>query len=345
MPNIFYLNTVHMRIVALDYIRVLAILMVMFCHWGESIGWKYCSLAGCGANCIFFVLSGLCLGIRWREDRCSSLGIVFIKRRLIKIYIPFVIFLSLYLVVCDIHIQSKLTVVLNYLMLSWFAKLPGGRHLWFVTGIVLCYLVLWLMSRVGSKMRINPYKSIGMVVILCVGSQGILALEGINQAYYLTLLLGATMAFIYGDKWLELITNRPRISFLLGAVGIIMATVIYIYKYDTIANSPVSYYWLCMVVGFSLMTMVISLGIQRVLTSIRFIDLVSYELYLVHFPFCSVSSLHLAQVVDNKCVYAMMFFVVSFVTAYLLRLVSLKCQKATERCIMLYINKNGREDD
>lgn len=334
-----------MRIIALDYIRALAILMVMFCHWGESVGWKCCSLAGCSANCIFFVLSGLCLGIRWREDRCSALGIVFIKRRFIKIYIPFVIFLSLYLAVSDTNVLSKLTVVLNYLMLSWFAKLPGGRHLWFVTGIVLCYLVLWLMSRVGSKMRINQYKSIIVVVLLCVAIQGILALVGINQAYYLTLLLGAILAFIYGDKWLALLTSRPRESFLSGVVGIIMVMLMYIYKYDAFVNSPVAYYWGCMVVGLSLMAMVMSSGIQREHASISFIGIISYELYLVHFPFCSSSSLHLAQVVDSKCVYAMVFFVVSVVAAYLLRLVSLKCQKIIERCNISYIEKKGGDDD
>ena len=64
------------RIVAFDYLRVIAVLMVMACHWMQfhNVTPVFGSSLGAIANCFFFAMSGLALGLGWRRHGCVGFG-------------------------------------------------------------------------------------------------------------------------------------------------------------------------------------------------------------------------------------------------------------------------------
>ena len=52
------------HVASFDYLRVFACLLVLLCHWTQSVGhaeWAGCLSGGTG-NTLFFALSGLLLG-------------------------------------------------------------------------------------------------------------------------------------------------------------------------------------------------------------------------------------------------------------------------------------------
>ena len=179
-----------------DVIRTMALGMILICHLAPHFSSRlmiplHDVFAQIG-NCTFFALSGVLLGRKWLVERCRDYGTRFVLHRVVKLGIPFLIFMIPYIVLLLLtgHSLSPLQVVLNLLGLSWFAKLPDAGHLWFVSAILIFYLTLVPLSRIGAWIREHTYVTLSCSFVLALGVQFALWYLGVKQAYLIPLLWG-----------------------------------------------------------------------------------------------------------------------------------------------------------
>ena len=140
------------RVVAFDALRCLAfcgIVGVHVCysfpdatlrHAGQQLGTTF--------NAVFLVLSALLFGTRkWTAARSPMR---FLFRRILRLAVPLWIFLAAFFAIIGFWTPIRLPpakVAAEFAFLGWPVKLPGVGHLWFVTLISLCYLLIAILDR------------------------------------------------------------------------------------------------------------------------------------------------------------------------------------------------------
>lgn len=163
------------RLSELDYIRVIAVGLILLCHYLEYSGLnvgvgRY--LGGVG-NAIFFLLSALLYCFKYNIDNQNIAYVYFdyknfIKRRGVKfcssIWPFLMLIIALYLIFGIAFSWFK--VGLNFLFLSYFAKMPGISHLWFVTVLMACYVEFMLLVKFTPKGKLFPL--LFLVLMICL---------------------------------------------------------------------------------------------------------------------------------------------------------------------------------
>lgn len=307
------------RLASLDLLRAFAICLVLLCHWGQSLGWMQFGVAGGVANCLFFLLSGFALGYSWRQSGYGHLGLRFIRNRFLKLYIPFALFLFPYMLVLIVDGDISCgEVILNALMLSWLSKLVGAGHLWFVTGIFIFYSVLLVFSFAISFKAFRPGVLIVALLIACGMLQAAISSLHVHQAYYVMLLVSAITAFYLGARFDSIMAKLRKYKFSGALLFVLVIAVILSFspRMDVMGN--VLYYWLCMAIAVSLLgiTFIFDVCNGPIVSSL---SAISYELYLVHYPFCSNSPLYLRRVFHNDVLYTIAYIGISVSFAFLLK--------------------------
>lgn len=245
-------------------------------------------------------------------------GAAFLEKRFLRLYPAFAIVVSVYailllLVGLRIPIWSML---LNLCGLSWFSRLPGAGHLWFVTGISGFYALLLVVSRMASLK--------GMAVV-CVGLVtlhiGLTELK-IPQAYYCILLLGGVIAFFCGRvvTHVRLSIRRPWVC----ALGLFVAVAVYVllcYLVRGIQGSHVPFYWLSFVcaVFFAGWCILSECRLPAPPRFVGFVGSISYEIYLVHHPLC-FGPLSMKNVFPSVWSYLIAFTLITLLLSYVLHL-------------------------
>lgn len=144
-----------------DGIRGIAILSIVACHicYGINALSPLGQYLGGTFNIVFFILSGLLIGLSIRTRKSQGGGelsrSIFLKRRLMRLIPDLWLFLISFLMAAvffDITCTPK-QIVMNYLMLGWFAKLPYCGHLWFVTMILFCYILFAISLNIEIIVR------------------------------------------------------------------------------------------------------------------------------------------------------------------------------------------------
>lgn len=328
------------RIATFEYLRVCAILLVVVCHWMQGLGNLLGFVCGSVGNCLFFLMSGWLLGEHWRKNGCESYSGKFLLHRISRIYPAFFLFVSIYVVILIAH-NVKLSgyiwgvgVALNFLMLSWFAKLPGAGHLWFVTGIMILYFTLVLVSRFGVQFRRHGLRVVVGTIFACVLAQMMMQMLGIRQGYLVTLVAVSVVMFLYGDiiGGFVLDAYRKKGKIVLSVLSLVCVgsvCVVMSYDVESMSNSLTSAYWISMLAALSLLLIALMVVGKDKMSGIvtTFLSGISFEIYLVHFPLCMQSPLFLRKWIDNTIVYSAFFAACAVLGAYMLNRLSCRVRK------------------
>jgi len=140
------------NIQAFDYLRTIAITGILICHflynWYVTMGLG--RFFGCTFNALFIGMSGLLLDMKWSTSERAVLSLGFLKHRFTKLmhtYYPFLLLMFLFLTFVDGYSLSIKNIVTHLLFLPWIDKLPGFEHLWFMTMIAVCYVAIYILSK------------------------------------------------------------------------------------------------------------------------------------------------------------------------------------------------------
>lgn len=116
-------------------IRMLAMISIVACHFCQYYNSEWAWWLNVGVQ-VFFIISGFLYGSRSIDE-----PIPWLQKRFVKILTPYYIFLTL--VIISYLIVSPDRLDLTYIVASYLVvgTIKGINHLWFVSFILLCYLI------------------------------------------------------------------------------------------------------------------------------------------------------------------------------------------------------------
>lgn len=125
---------------AISSIRLLACLSIVICHYLQAYHSDWAYIFNTGVQ-VFFLISGFLYGAKGITDIHK-----FYWRRITKVYIPYLLWTlivggSLWLVgseLFDMHSFIKQILIVG--------RMPTQEHLWFITVLFACYLIVPLFS-------------------------------------------------------------------------------------------------------------------------------------------------------------------------------------------------------
>lgn len=288
-----------------DLLRAAAVLLIVFCHWSAT---ENCPVVGwCGAsigNSIFFAMSGLLLGLRWK----GALGCEFIRKRFTRIFPVYWMFLlcffgALYLSGNSISF-SELT--LNMCGMGWFGLARGGRHLWFITGIILFYLVLALSSQLLRSKLARSWRFWVCGFCVTVLLQYIIASTGWPQAYLLTFLFSGCFLFVSGDKFMRCVTSLPLRLSVCAGLGVCLVYYM-LMRFELFKEPLFVNYWLAMCAAVVVMLAILRAGRGHRSIAVAYLSKYSFEIYLIHYPLCTPGPLCIRNIVRSDPWYTLCF--------------------------------------
>jgi len=139
------------RIAFVDYIRVIACLLVMLVHASEQfynmgpvsqVAWEFCGFFGRISVPLFMIVSAFLL-VPMKPGMTLS---QFYRRRFLRILPPFVCFLVLYAVLPATWGGMTWDEAVEQLKMVPFNFPLWGGHLWFMYPLISLYLIIPLVS-------------------------------------------------------------------------------------------------------------------------------------------------------------------------------------------------------
>ena len=206
------------RYAEFDVLRVVALGMILACHFIRSIGFHRLDIPlGCIGNMIFFVMSGWLLGLAWESKNHPVYGWQFLKRRLVRLAVPLWLFAVPYMIWFKVsgHSLAAKDVFLNLALCNWFARIPGMTPYWFITAISAFYIAVIALSRVKLQ-KSRPLLVAAILATFAILIQTALSFCGIRYGYILVLMSCGALAFLNANRLLSFfrrsIVNSTMVS-------------------------------------------------------------------------------------------------------------------------------------
>lgn len=273
------------RIVEFDYIRIISLIGILVCHScflfgnpASSVG-RYFALT---FNFLFLALSAFLFGMSWESKSRPAYDVSFVKRRVAKLsrsYYPFLLAMFLYLYLYD-GFFSWQKVIAYTMYLSWFVKIPGFGHTWFLTMIVLCYIGVWGFTKCSRSNRHNK-----LVCSLLVGgglcADYIISLKGL-PGYLFPYLIAYIWIFSKASSILETVRKVPLAVNIIQFV-IINVTAVTLFYNGLFEKFTFWSYLVGMICAGSVFTFVYDIFKDISANGfILWLSGISFEIYLVH---------------------------------------------------------------
>lgn len=268
----------HSESIAISFIRVLAMTLIIACHFAQAYGYDIAFLLNVGVQ-LFFLTSGFLYG---KIEIANSWE--FYKKRLTKVYVPYIIFVFVVLLMQELlgTWQFNLRDVAIYaLNLQGFlsTSVDGLNHLWFLSVLMVCYLVTPLLKQL--------FKSYPWWLLTIVVAASIVEFVFVKKMYHTCAWIVLYVAGMVCGKYAQ-----PKVSLsIMIAAAVILAGMFSLFNVDRLVDADWAHYsvWLhCALATFIFAVLYYTLPKWISDTAnfpvLKQIDTISYEVYLVHFP-------------------------------------------------------------
>lgn len=292
---------------ALSMIRVFAMILIVSCHIAQCFDLMIAWVLNVGVQ-IFFFMSGFLYG---RLDSSAS-PLIFYKKRFVKVYLPYLVWVTIIVVVyTSFHLYHFTTkqLILYLLNLQWFSTpIEGLNHLWFLTVLMICYLLTpWV------KILLKKYPVLFIVFFLscCVIEFALVKKFYSLFAWVALFFAGLLLGSYYSKKILN-------VTLIVSTVALISLGLFF--KQDWLIKAEYSHYsiWLHWCLGLFLFVLLYKLLSYLIKSDkkyavIKHFDKISYEVYLTHHPLIlgPLSMMFITQ-------YCMVNILIMLVTVYIL---------------------------
>lgn len=271
------------RIIAFDYLRAIAILGIVVCHFCFNFratiwlaGWL-----GGTFNVLFLMMSALLLGLAWNKKGRPQYGLGFLKHRFGKLsrtYYPFLIMMFAFCFTVGGYSIGAKDVVMHFAYLPWFDKLDGFGHLWFMTMIAICYVGVVIVSRLKLAWGGQSWFVYSLVILASIALMFLLGRRGL-PGYMFMYLSVFIISFIEAENIVRVAKKRRMMKVVLFmlVVGISLYAVLAYNMPDEITKL------ICMLAAFSLFGLSM-MGLNEAKSNkvVSFVAGISFEIYLVH---------------------------------------------------------------
>lgn len=280
-----------------DYLRAVSAVMIVVCHICQGFGLnpELGFYLGATFVSVFLILSAYLWGLRHRDGIFES-PTGFLVSRLGKLCPTYYIFLTISFLLISFFIgvwnMSPMEVLGHFLFLNWFvtstridsAPLPHMGHLWFMSCIIMAYSIITVMA----YCFIFRNKSIGfwssyLFLALLAGS----SLCAVSRIFiYPSVVLTLFPPFFFKGKELIELTHKVSRKYLIKLFVIINVVTITAFQFG-LRNNPVLVYISITITAFLwIVCTPLIFNRERIPSWIAFISAISFEMYLIHHPFC-----------------------------------------------------------
>ena len=297
---------------AIEFLRFVAMSMIMACHIVLSYGSNYYAVLNMGVQ-IFFILSAFLYA-----QKEIGTPLTWFKKRIFKLYPPFLFFIAFalpFLFIFHPELFSIKKIIFYLLNCQWFL---GGEqydeldHLWFLTTIFICYLITPLLQKISDS-KYGKYSSV-VVGALMVANYHIT--NGKLDWFFLY----AFSYFLFRSKktvdWLVI-----AILLVLLSIPLIQINWAHILSVDWVRLSAFD---IC-----SLLIVILSLRIFAYFRFdgcpqvVKWISNYSFEIYIVH-NFFIHGTFSCSYLTDSVLLNVCIILFVSITLAYVLRIMTKK---------------------
>ena len=254
-----------------NILKGIAILLVMFCHFWALYGGKFNRLAtplgGIGVS-LFLMLSGYGLRISWRKHGISYWW----RKRIIAVLIPYVISrIIAYWLWNPLNIKSFLY---DITLLQ-----PGYMHGWYMQYLLWWYVAFYFSSRIASD------KSRFLYGLLAIFSLFLfLTTVSLKAEQSISFLAGVVLADCLSiDKLKQMNYKIIILLFIISFVFLLIKQINYIRN-----SPPLLFKFVELIIkissggGICLAVLKFNILGPIFLKALKWIGLISYELYLIH---------------------------------------------------------------
>lgn len=286
-----------MRNYNLDWIRVIAMTGVITdhytslfnCNWLRNIGLQI----GGGNVTIFFMISALLFGSKWAKDGYKSIDVIpFLKKRLLRIYIPMWI-LILAVVPIEWWLLGRFEptiIIANAVGAGWARPFGISGHLWYITMMMMLYVGFIIFSHFRLD-KIRWYVWVSVLALFLVGYYALQdKLTTFSKAGPLLFIYFGALMFAKGNELMEFAKKNKSIVLISAIIVLSLSMYVYILGWhDTHkAMAVVSF----VLAGFlSFVTMYSYMNITKGNKLMNWLSSISYEVYLVHMPIIPLTGL------------------------------------------------------
>lgn len=313
----------NLRVNSFDYIRTIAIFMIVICHYlmfsgiNEGVA-RYLASTG---NVMFFILSALLYGGKRMEDGSfvKNGGGKFLIKRLFKLGAsawPFLIVLTICFIIYDVNFRW-VDIGLNFAFMGYIAKLPGNGHLWFLTVMMMCYVECLLVCRYYEKLRSFATCFLLVLVVMMIVSESF-GFPG--NAFAILGLYGFVL--LKRDWFLEKAKCMGKIA-CICTVALNVITLI-LDNEGLFLQYRIIHYLLTYLCGISLLALLVKIMPEKENKAIRFISGISFEMYLVHHTLCNGPIVYITLWHISIVSQVVLLFLITVFLAYVLHLIAIR---------------------
>ena len=297
-------------------IRMLAMLSIIACHFCQYYDSEWAWWLNVGVQ-VFFIISGYLYG-----NRSVDAPIPWLKKRFMKILVPYYVFLTLAIIAYLIASPEKLgliNVASSYLVVG---TIKGINHLWFVSYILFCYLITPYLATLREYFKKRDTISFFCYIVVIIGIYSIIEV-GIN-GHFRPGMIGCYILGYYTAVFTKRLGYQTiRNCFLISLIPTIISNFVYCHIHYIqglemtgflVHITDYSHAFLGYSITMFLMILFKNIREYRIL---GFSDRYSYEIYLVHQLFI-LSPLTLLTVTNTRSANILLTLLVIFSSGILL---------------------------
>lgn len=294
---------------AITIVRVLSMLMIITCHILQGYNQPSAFLFNVGVQ-IFFLLSGFLYG---KIDITSIAS--FIKKRFVKVYIPYILVVLccavIYMIfnIADLSFRNIVPYLFN---IQGFVgdKIDGLNHLWFLSVLMICYFITPIAQKI---LKYNSVLFIVLWILVGVVEFGFVQKMQSVAAWVMLYLLG----MFWGkneNKWINI--GLIIVSLILSFV------MLYFLKMEYLTDPHMVRYSIglhCILALCIVSVLYCSLSKLEICMPkwYKYCNDVSYEVYLIH-HIVILGPLSLLFVTPIKAINIVLILVITLMLSHLL---------------------------
>lgn len=301
-------------------IRVFAMVLIVSCHIAQCYDLQIAWTLNVGVQ-IFFFMSGFLYG---RADAPAS-SLLFYKKRFVKVYLPYLVWVVLIVSVYAIFHLYKPNVwqiVLYLFNLQWFSTpIDGLNHLWFLTVLMVGYLLTPLVKKLLGK---TPLIFI-LVFLVCCAVEFLIVKKFYSFFAWVALYFAG---MLYGNFYSKKLAN---IVLVVSATILVVLEVLFVSGWLSQTDDRYSNIWLHWILGLFLFVFLFRILPQLVKperkhTAVMHLDRISYEVYLTHHPLI-LGPLSMMFVTGFSWLNILLMLISVYILSRILNVVSLYAKK------------------
>ncbi len=312
--------------VSIQIVRICAMFSIIICHIVQELNNNALAMTAQFFNVgvyIFLFISGYLYGKKEIHNKVK-----WIIDRIIKLMIPIYLFMIL---LFGIHIlkgtfEAKFIIIYLFDLQYVLGNITGAAHLWFMTVIMICYIITPSLEKIRKK---NKYATLNIIVlVLAVISTLINKKLGQTVFYVLSYLLGYT----YRNK--KQTFNFKVIPLtILTIIAIIIRVISKIKIDETLLYDVIIVSSTQIILGFGVFY-ILRLIVRKCITEstkvIEHLDCISFYIYITHYMFM-VGPIRLMSLTNNLIINSLITLLISYITALILQFVDSRIQKQIKK--------------